>query len=685
MKVAGRGLEDHEQQGQPVGLTFDGERETFRAAKRRSNVKIQILGLLVALLLTPALVLAEPPPADHQADKGPASPEEAAIIGKYKGNQGDAPISITLAPNGDAIIDLNGKSLAVKWKVVGKAAQGEPLIHIVDTILFYARTSTGLVMTGAPNSRKGAVPVRDGRGTLFSTLALVSEGQADPVAEGTTEPTEDPAPGGGTPGALPFPWNHYDPQFESHKIEGDDDSGLPSCPPGAKRFAEQQRGLPVVMIGCRNPSGEVEGYFVMAAQNRVKLAEGTMRDGKRQGRYVTRSPKGWKTSDGFYLDDQKNGLWLDWNEDGSFAGQTLWQRGVKVADATLEGGLAQLDVATVTAEFSCPEGTHPKEARAPEAKGSSQATFRYCQMDGKEEKHGPAIGWLPSGQVVFSNRFEHGKDVGPTTIWYPTGQVENRLETDDAGTGVVLRWHEWGVLAARGTLVDGELHGKYEEYTGTGGVRLEGQYLHGRKDGVWRWAGSSGLVEQVWKDGNLKSGRVRGLFGTVPTKSTSPEAVHAGLEALAPVLALSQDWVAVEVLTTKRRAARRSLDRAGHERDRERICEVWQNVYRDVAWHGRGSGNERSLLDDTQSAFCEMSFSRDRNPMVPDAPVLAGCTTSNAGGSLRNTGACVEITPDDCRQVVKKMCNGCKMTWPKGTRGDGIPLDPVFKCGQRGK
>ena len=179
---------------------------------------------------------------------------------------------------------------------------------------------------------------------------------------------------------------------------------------------------------------------------------------------------------------------------------------------------------------------------------------------------------------------------------------------------------------------------------------------------------------------------MQGLFGTVPTKSSSPEAVHAGLESLAPVLALAQDWVAVEVLTTKRQAARRSLDRSAHERDRERICEVWENARRDTLLAGRraGAGGE-GLFSETQSAFCDMTFARDRNPMMPDAPVLAGCTTTNAGGGLHNTGACVEITPDDCRQVVKKMCAGCELTWPKGSRGDGIPLDPVFKCREMGR
>jgi len=199
---------------------------------------------------------------------------------------------------------------------------------------------------------------------------------------------------------------------------------------------------------------------------------------------------------------------------------------------------------------------------------------------------------------------------------------------------------------------NGKEHGSCTVWNASGGSIVEGQYVDGKKDGLWKTLSGN----QRWREGDLVGGSVRGMFGEVQVKTRHPQIAAYTLEALAPVQGILEEYVMVTVLTTRVPAARESLNKAAHEGDRSRVCNGIDNAAREVFNVYRGATTEQGFRDGIQ-AFCNMKFDPNRNPMMPDSPVLLDCTMSNVGGrGVQTTGRCVEVTPKACADIIDKMC-----------------------------
>lgn len=579
-------------------------------------------------------------------------------LGTYEGTLGELPIVIELREGGVARVTLDGDVSEIGWLSAGTNQRGEKLVKIPLTSikLLYALTPTGLEMR-APARPNQVVTGRDGRPLSVLRRKVGREG-ADThpvVSKGIKDTGEIRKPSVEIPQI--YPWNRYDPFMDDSSVFSGDASDLPPCPKGTRWTTEELRakGNLILALSCVGQTGR-NGPMLMVLKNGTKLVQSVFRDGRREGRFIQRSPKGGKLLDGWYANDKKIGVWLIWNEkDGSFSHQELWREGVKTAATKTEGGLLELNVDDILSGFSCPEGSKTEE------KTTGTTTFRYC-IERKGVEHGPAIGWEKTGQVVFRSNFEHGKQHGDTAFWYSSGQLMLRASfNQDYPESHGRRWHDNGVVSVEMTFANGQPEGQYHEYNASGGVITEGKYVEGKKEGLWRAVGRYGLLTQVWERGNLKSGKVQGIFGSIPTKSKSPTLVYQGLEILAPVFGLAEEWVKAEVLVGKVKRARRQLNRTAHTADRERICNEFDTMRMKMDAFSGYSGQAKQLYSDVVDAFCAMKFAPDRNPMFPDSPVKVACKLSNITGRLEESGECIEVSPESCAKRLSTVCKGCRV------------------------
>lgn len=613
-----------------------------------------VVCLCVVVISVP--VVAETPVDGHEE-----------LLGTYSGYLGGLSISLDIREGQVVFFQSDGDAISeLQWQYAGRSPRGELLVRIpLETIqLFYALTPAGLEMRSPANPMQ-VVTGRNGRPlSMLYRKAVVESAEGQAVAQGGETSTLTRA----EPLNLEsreFPWNRYDPVVDDSPFL---DAKLPSCPEGAHRTNEElwSEGVPMILLTCVGSTGR-NGPMIMVLKNRVKILECFFRDDQLEGRFVQRAPKGGKTMDGWYVNGKKQGIWLVWGEeDGDFSHQELWKDDVKIADGKEEGGMLVLEQGTTLQGFSCPDGEKTDD------KDVESRTYKYC-LDKKGLKHGPAIGWEKTGQVIFRGNFDRGRQHGDATLWYPSGQIMMRSSyNQDYPEGHHIAWHDNGVVSGEVNYENGQPIGIYHEYNKIGGVIAEGSFLEGKKHGLWRAIVGRGLQEQEWDHGNLKSGRVKGIFGTITTKNSDPGIVQSALETLAPILGLVEDWVMVQVLVEKVPRARPELNVVGHEADRTRICEEFSGIRRLLQQYAVSSDSAENDYRETIEAFCHMKFSPDRNPMFPDSPVKVACELSNVSGLLEESGECIEVSPEACSKLLLNLCSDC-----------GFSKQGGFKCSGR--
>jgi len=582
------------------------------------------------------------------------------LLGTYEGALGDAPLVVELMDREMARVTIGGASLTqglpIPSPYKGRTGQGEHLVQLMlpRMNLVYAVSPTKMEMR-APADPGILVTGKDGS----PVSVLYREGAHPDLSvsreeEDAAEDSPSPAPDSDSLYQGYLPWNAYDPSIDdSHQISRDA-SDLPACPPGTSQVMENAAGGLIKFIACSGGTYR-EGPLLGVIQTRVKVHQGTLVEGKKQGRFVQRATGGWKASDGFYLADEKHGLWLIWDDDGQFQRQELWDHGALVATGREGDGI--LDAGSLPpVQFGCPAGTDQAE------EAEEGLTVRYC-LDGSGRKQGLAVGIYENGHLALRNHFEDDLPHGVLTSWYPSGQIRLRLpSTRGLPHGVGLTWHENGVPASRQEFSAGLPVGVHQEYNRNGGVVAEGAYKEGKKDGTWKMVMGRGLLTQRWENGNLKSGRLKGLMGDIPMMSEHPKMVEEGITHLGPVLGRMEDFVSTHALVEHSAQARQALDQQGHHRDRTIICEDFYDLERTLT--ATASSRNRpyvdEAIDDTIAAFCEMRYSPNRDPWFPENPVLLDCSISNSSGSLGQEGTCLEMTPAMCVEILSKMCEGCK-------------------------
>jgi antitoxin component YwqK of YwqJK toxin-antitoxin module len=126
-----------------------------------------------------------------------------------------------------------------------------------------------------------------------------------------------------------------------------------------------------------------------------KLSEGTLKDGKKDGKWTHWYENGQKSSELTYKDGKQDGLWTRWYDNGQ-----------------------------------------KKE----------EGTYKGVNTVGHQLKNGLSTSWFPNGQKSFEGTFKDGEKDGLWTSWYEydNGQKESEVTWKNGKLIFIKEWTEDG-------------------------------------------------------------------------------------------------------------------------------------------------------------------------------------------------------------------------------------------------
>lgn len=169
--------------------------------------------------------------------------------------------------------------------------------------------------------------------------------------------------------------------------------------------------------------------------------------------------------------------------------------------------------------------------------GSIEAKYTYEA----DQITGPFETFFENGQLQKKGTYKNGILVGKYQSWHENGKISEEEEYDENGKGNgiqkeyaqdgillfeseikkdALLWYKFydksGKVIAEGKEEKGKLN--YRGHYDTGEIYVNGEYVKGKKDGVWKYYTKLGVptLEESYKDGELF--QVRRLFTSGTTK-----------------------------------------------------------------------------------------------------------------------------------------------------------------------
>ena len=155
-------------------------------------------------------------------------------------------------------------------------------------------------------------------------------------------------------------------------------------------------------------------------------------------------------------DGKRDGLYCEWNRDGSKYRSTTYKKGVK-------NGL-------LTSYYN---------------NGGKLLEINF--KDGKED--GLMTTWYQNGQKEKEENFKEGKQDGVVTTWYENGQIKFKgASKDGKKDGVVTSWYENGQKKSEGNFKEGKQDGVVTSWYENGQIRMKRDYKTGKL-----------MITEVWK------------------------------------------------------------------------------------------------------------------------------------------------------------------------------------------
>jgi antitoxin component YwqK of YwqJK toxin-antitoxin module len=204
-------------------------------------------------------------------------------------------------------------------------------------------------------------------------------------------------------------------------------------------------------------------------------------DGSRHGpssRWVV----GLRT-DTFYVDGQKEGWELEWNQDGTLRAACEYKAGVR-------DGQAFRQFATWSEEGPYAHDVkHGVWTLMRRTGGKLRAeSWQHGKLHGRYER------WHGNGELAEDGLYDQGARYGQWSWWHDNGvKACERHFVRGEPAGVHRSWDKAGTLLDE---VDfGQGNGRWTEFHDDGSRKLEGHYLDGRRHGLWsRWNRQGDLV-----------------------------------------------------------------------------------------------------------------------------------------------------------------------------------------------
>jgi hypothetical protein len=95
----------------------------------------------------------------------------------------------------------------------------------------------------------------------------------------------------------------------------------------------------------------------------------------------------------------------------------------------------------------CPPGATLKQSEIPSARGGGRQE-RCTNPAG--QRHGPARGWFPDGQIRYYTEWWEGKKHGRFALWWPNGQMKAEgAHREWQPEGLWTNWDEHGEITSQ--------------------------------------------------------------------------------------------------------------------------------------------------------------------------------------------------------------------------------------------
>ncbi len=211
-------------------------------------------------------------------------------------------------------------------------------------------------------------------------------------------------------------------------------------------------------------NGKLHGKWAIFDSKQHKISEIEFADGERNGNATWWYASGKRMREITYKDGLIDGQYLEWSPENKLVIKDTYQAGRKLAP--------KIEYHTGAQKKS--EGMYlfaKDVVKTPDDWWN--ARLATSVKEGKDEKHGPSTTWYPSGQVKMQATYENDVPVGHFTWWYSNGQK-----------------------ALEGAYDVGKPNGKWTWWHQNGQKSAQGDYASGHPTGPWSWWRDDGKVAQ---------------------------------------------------------------------------------------------------------------------------------------------------------------------------------------------
>jgi len=244
--------------------------------------------------------------------------------------------------------------------------------------------------------------------------------------------------------------------------------------------------------------------------------------GKKQGLWEEKTPAG--TMKGSYADDQKDGCWTTYANDGKLIRIEHFNKGIR------EGIAVDIDqrgylVSESYYENNLLEGTAKKFFYG--TNPASLIDYTHGKINGKKKlyyensagklmeeseykndiKDGASNFYTISGDPIAEYIYQNNMMQGVQKSYYPGKKIMSEQEfKDNVENGFYKEYYENGKLKSEGNYTKGVLNGLWKDYNEDGTLKLQGNYINGEKEGKWQEFDATG---KVVKTTNYVKGQVK--------------------------------------------------------------------------------------------------------------------------------------------------------------------------------
>lgn len=223
------------------------------------------------------------------------------------------------------------------------------------------------------------------------------------------------------------------------------------------------------------------------------------------GKVLLFYPNSKPRQEGYFVLNQPDSIYREWNETGRLSVQGSYQFGKPSGTWTyyyLDGRKKSEEVVkngvNLMESFWLPDSTHKQTV----VNGTGEMATFYTTGTLKEWyhfkdglKHGPFEEWSIYGYKTLTGSFNEGEKDGEWHFYFYSGKLDKVSNYKNGKLdGSYKNYYEYGKLYAEGFYTEGKKSGKWSWYTSEGSRDMEGTFVDDMQDGKWTYWFATGEV-----------------------------------------------------------------------------------------------------------------------------------------------------------------------------------------------